>query len=107
MTQTYDIILDGQLGERLGTLAWAEQDGSISGSFSLLGYENPMHGRRSGQTLELEHSLRTAVRTLDCKTRAELHNDELSGVVTFAHTHMNFHGKQRKKGRPHEISKQD
>lgn len=107
MTQEYDIILDGQLGQRAGTLIWSEAGGNITGSLSLLGYENPVHGKRNEQRLELTHQLRTAVRTLDCKTILELHDDTLSGVVTSAHTNMNFHGTKAKKEDLHEISKQD
>lgn len=107
MLQQYDIILDGQLGQRSGTLTWTEQDGCIDGSFFLLGYDNPIQGTRHGHTLELHHQLRTAVRTLDCETHLELCEDALSGVVTSNHSKMNFRGKRRKKGSPHEIPKQD
>lgn len=107
MTQRYDIILDGQMGQRAGTLSWTETDGTVRGTFSLLGYENPIRGTRNGQTIAITHRLRTAVRTLDCETALELCGDTLSGVVTFERYHMKLHGTRSTKGHLHEIPEQD
>ena len=98
MRQTYDVILDGQLGERPGTLTWTETGSEIQGNISLLGFSNPVSGQRKGQTLELTHRLRTAVSTLVCKTYAELCGDELEGVVISDSVRMKLRGKQQKEG---------
>lgn len=36
MEHRYDIVLDGHMGERFGTLVWSEADGIVSGVFSLV-----------------------------------------------------------------------
>ncbi len=107
MTQSYDIVLDGQLGQRFGTLRWTETGGEVSGVFSLLGFDNPVSGRREGLKLELTHRLRTAVSTLICRTHAELSGDELSGIVLSGDSRMDLHGKKQKDGYKNEISEQD
>lgn len=61
MAERYDVVLDGQLGERRGTLTWTETDGRLTGTFTLFGIDNPVIGRRSGAVLELTHTLRIAV----------------------------------------------
>lgn len=94
MAQKYDVVLDAQLGQRFGMLALEETDGHIKGSFFLLGFDNPVSGRRVDQKLELTHKLRTALSTLDCETQAELHGDEIFGMVTSQYSRMGFHGKK-------------
>ena len=37
MAERYDVVLDGQLGERHGTLTWTETDGRLTGTFTLFG----------------------------------------------------------------------
>ena len=64
MAERYDVVLDGQLGERRGTLTWTETDRRLTGTFTLFGIDNPVIGRRSGAVLELTHTLRTAVSLL-------------------------------------------
>ena len=90
----YEIVLEGQLGERFGTLSWTESDGAVSGSFAILGFENPVSGRREGARLELVHQLRTAVSSLSCKTWAEVRGGELTGEVATRHSRMPLRGKQ-------------
>lgn len=70
MAERYDVVLDGQLGERRGTLTWTETDGRLTGAFTLFGIDNPVIGRRSGAVLELTHTLRTAVSLLRARTRS-------------------------------------
>lgn len=92
--QKYDVVLDGQLGQRFGTLALDEADGGIRGCFSLLGFDNPVSGSRAGRKLVLRHRLRTMLSTLDCETQAELRGDEIFGVVTSQYSSMRFHGRK-------------
>ena len=46
MAERYDVVLDGQLGERRGTLTWTETDGRLTGTFTLFGIDNLVIGRR-------------------------------------------------------------
>lgn len=94
MTQKYDVVLDGQLGERFGTLTWTEDGGAVTGSLFLLGYENRITGTREGRLLKLSHRLRTAVSTLECRTQAELWDGRLSGVVVSDSARMGIRGKK-------------
>lgn len=82
MTQSYQIVLDGQLGQRAGTLSWTEENDDVTGIFSLLGFDNPVQGKRQGQRLELFHNLRTAVSVLSCRTQAELRGTSFSGLFS-------------------------
>ena len=92
MTKTYEVILEGQLGQRAGILSWTETEGQISGTFSLLGFDNPVTGTRTEMRLELIHNLRTAVSTLQCQTELVLEGGALSGTVQFQDGRMRIHG---------------
>lgn len=92
MTHTYDVVLDGQLGQRFGQLRWKENGSSVEGMFFLLGVQNPIRGRREGNTLVLTHELKTAVSTLSCQTRAELSGSSLTGIVVTKLGSFRFHG---------------
>ncbi len=102
--ETYEVILEGQLGQRAGVLRWEETEGRIRGTFSLLGFENPVTGTRAGARLELTHCLRTAVSTLQCQTELAFEGEMLSGIVQFQRGRMQIHG-TKQKGEPYEISK--
>lgn len=95
MAERYDVVLDGQLGERRGTLIWTETDGRLTGTFTLFGIDNPVIGRRSGAVLELTHTLRTAVSLLRCCTHAELRGRELCGTITSGRSRTRFRGKKQ------------
>lgn len=90
MAERYDVVLDGQLGERRGTLTWTETDGLLTGTFTLFGIDNPVIGRRSGAVLELTHTLRIAVSLLRCCTHAEL-----CGTITSGRSRICFRGKKQ------------
>lgn len=94
MAERYDVMLDGQLGERRGTLTWTETDGRLTGTFTLFGIDNPVIGRRSGAVLELTHTLRTVVSLLRCCTHAELRGRELCGTITSGRSRIRFRGKK-------------
>lgn len=94
MAERYDVVLDGQLGERRGTLTWTETDGRLTGTFTLFGIDNPVIGRRSGAVLELTHTLRIAVSLLRCCTHAELRGRELCGTITSGRSRIRFRGKK-------------
>ena len=98
MEHRYDIVLDGHMGERFGTLVWSEADGIVSGVFSLFGFDDPVKGRRDGQRLELKHILRTAVSTLECATVLKLDHDELAGTVISQYGQIRLRGKKAAEG---------
>lgn len=104
MAERYDVVLDGQLGERRGTLTWMETDGRLTGTFTLFGIDNPVIGRRSGAVLELTHTLRSAVSLLRCCTHAELRGRELCGTITSGRSRIRFRGKNRRKGQRYDLS---
>lgn len=81
MTTQYQITLDSPLGERCGTLQLQELDGAISGALSLLNAENPVTGRRDGDTIYLTHQLRTILSQLPCTTELHIFGRLLSGTV--------------------------
>ena len=94
MAQRYDIILSSQLGERYGSLLLEEDAGRVTGTISLLGFDNPASGKRSGQRLELVHELRTAVSTLQCRTELALCGGRLHGMVSSGHGVMELRGEK-------------
>lgn len=96
MTQQYDIVLNGQLGERYGTLIWEEQESTVSGILSLLGFENPVSGKRTENRLELIHDLRTVVSTIACHSVLDLRDDNLCGMVSCAYGGMKIFGRKKK-----------
>lgn len=71
MAERYDVVLDGQLGERRGTLTWMETDGRLT------------------------HTLRSAVSLLRCCTHAELRGRELCGTITSGRSRIRFRGKKQ------------
>ncbi len=81
MKETYDIVLEGQLGERRGRLEWDESGGAVRGRLSLLGFENDFTGERHGGILHLTHELRTQVGHLPCRSTIALHGERLYGTV--------------------------
>ncbi len=96
MTQQYDIVLHSQLGDRYGWLSWEEDGCAVCGILSLLGFENPVHGQKAENRLELIHDLHTAVSTLACRTALELRGETLCGMVNCAHGSMKIFGRKKK-----------
>ena len=94
MVQKYEIVFDGQLGPRAGTLQWTELDGAVQGMLSLFGFDNEVVGQRRGDVLELSHELKTVVSRFLCETHAELRGDEIAGVVTSRCSRIAFHGRK-------------
>lgn len=105
MNLQYHIVLEGQLGQRAGTLTLTAENGGVTGTFAVLGRENPVRGKITGSTLELFHDLRTAVSVLPCRTTAELCGNALFGTVTTGSAVLCFSGEKiDTKGEPHEVS---
>ena len=80
MTLRYRIILESPMGERRGTLL--RRDGSaVSGTLSLLGFDNSITGTLEGTTLHLRHRMRTLVSELDCITELRQSGGALCGTA--------------------------
>ena len=72
MQESYDIVLDSQLGERCGTLTIDCTDGKINGVISLVGFDNAVSGELRSGVLYLCHEMSTIVSTLKCSSVIQL-----------------------------------
>lgn len=99
--EVYRIVLESQLGPRMGTLQMNEEkDGVVTGSITLLGVENAMQGEWIGAyALRLIHHLRTQVSDLECVSIFNLEGDKLSGTLKNGQNTMLWHGEKWKYGR--------
>ena len=94
MMQRYKIVLDSPLGQRYGTLIWKDTADRITGTFSLIGFDNPISGQKDGEHFIFSHNLRTAVSVLKCHTVFEVCEDSLYGTVSSEHNTMKLSGKK-------------
>lgn len=94
MKETYNIVLDGQLGERQGRLEWDESGGAVHGRLSLLGFDNVLTGERNGGILHLTHELRTAVGRLCCRTTIRLRGRRLYGTIQTSRASLPLRGEK-------------
>lgn len=98
MAESYDIVLDSQLGERRGTLTIDSEDGCVSGRISLVGFDNAVTGERRGGVLYLRHELSTLMRTLKCRSVIRLAGEVLTGTIDTDGAVMKLHGTRRDLG---------
>lgn len=78
----YKLLLKSQLGLREGTLYLNSGHGAITGTLTLLGYENPVSGEWTGDhSFRLSHHLQTAVSDLVCVSEFEVTGGQLSGTM--------------------------
>ena len=92
MSESYDIILDSQLGERRGTLTIDSEDGHVRGRISLVGFDNAVTGERRGSVLYLRHELSTLMRTLKCRSVIRLAGEALTGTIDAGGAVMKLRG---------------
>lgn len=92
MKERYSIVLDGQLGERRGTLTLERLGEHVEGVIFLLGFDNGFTGECSGGIMRLRHSLRTSVSDHICTSTVELTGDGLCGLVRTGSALMKLHG---------------
>ena len=99
--EEYRIVLESQLGPRDGTLRLeGEKAGTVTGSITLLGVENPVLGQWIGKhSLRLSHHLLTQVSDLECVSVFELDGDNISGTLQNDKTTMFWHGENNCKER--------
>ena len=90
----YDIVVESPLGERRGTLTVEETGSAISGSLSLLGFENHVAGKREGHMLYLHHRLRTLFNQLTCLSELRLQGDSLFGTIRSEFGSMKVRGEK-------------
>lgn len=93
----YKVVLESQLGPRKGLICLEEQDGVITGVITLLGYENPVSGKRIGEhSIRLSHHLRTQVSDLSCVSIFEMDGDTITGTLKNDRNVMKWHGEKEK-----------
>lgn len=93
--EEYRMILESQLGPREGLLQLNYQNGSITGTLTLLGHENPVSGEWTGaHSFRLSHHLHTLVSDLSCVSQLELEGDKLVGTLQNGRNRMQWHGEK-------------
>ena len=94
--ESYRIVLESQLGPRVGTRQLEEErQGTVAGSITLLGVENAALGEwLSAQVLRLSHHLRTQVSDLKCVSVFKLENGKISGTLQSGMNTMRWHGEK-------------
>lgn len=95
MQESYDIVLDSQLGERCGTLTIDCTDGKINGVISLVGFDNVVSGELRSGVLYLCHELSTIVSTLKCSSVIQLIGEKMTGAVSTGSAVMKLHGTKK------------
>lgn len=98
MAESYDIVLDSQLGERRGTLTIDSEDGCVSGRISLVGFDNAVTGESRGGVLYLRHELQTLMSRLKCRSVIRLAGEALTGTIDTDGAVMKLHGTRRDLG---------
>ena len=92
MAESYDIVLDSQLGERRGTLTIDSEGGHVYGRISLVGFDNAVTGERRGGVLYLRHELQTLMSRLKCRSVIRLAGEILTGTVEAGGAVMKLRG---------------
>lgn len=92
MTAKYKIFLESPLGERRGTMVLSEEEGTVSGSLELMGFKNPVEGKKCGDEYILRHNLHTAVSSLCCSTVLSEKDGTLRIMAQFGKIKINMHG---------------
>lgn len=99
--ERYKLVLEGQLGPRNGTLELENQNGTLKGTITLLGYENSVGGEWIGEhSIRLSHHLHTQISDLSCVSIFELEGDTITGIMQNGRNVMKWHGEKEisKKG---------
>ena len=98
MAESYNIVLDSQLGERRGMLTIESFDGHVRGRISLVGFDNAVTGELRGGVLYLRHELSTLVSTLKCRSVIRIVGEALTGTVDAGGAVMKLRGTRKPKG---------
>lgn len=93
--EEYRLVLESQLGPREGVLRLEGAGNAVRGTLTLLGFENPVSGAWVGEnSLELSHSLHTAVSDLACFSVFEMKGDKVVGTLRNDRNLMRWHGEK-------------
>ena len=78
----YKVVLESQIDPRDGMLRLEEQNGILAGIITLLGYENPVSGERTGEhSIWLSHHLHTQISDLSCVSVFEIDGNTITGTL--------------------------
>lgn len=103
--EQYKIVLESQLGPREGILQLEDQNGVLTGTITLLGYENPVSGERTGEhSIRISHHLHTKISDLCCVSVFETEGEKITGILHNGRNVMKWYGVKEtgKKGRDAE-----
>lgn len=93
--EKYKVILESQLGPREGLLQIEDENGTPTGSLTLLGYENPVSGEWTGErSFRLFHHLHTQVSDLSCVSVFEIDGNRIFGSLQNDRNMMKWHGEK-------------
>lgn len=92
MPTKYEILLHTPLGERQGSLLLQEENGHVSGTLSLMGFDNPVSGICRDGTVTLEHRLHTLVSDLECRTELRPAEGTIRSAVRTGTIRSQFRG---------------
>ncbi len=93
--EEYRIILESQLGPREGILRVEGEKDAVTGTLTLLGYENPVFGQWTGErSLRLSHSLHTSVSSFSCISVFETEKNRIFGTLQNGRNTMEWHGEK-------------
>mgnify|MGYP003247804845 CR=1 FL=1 len=82
MIERYQVTLHSQMGPRTGLLSLNQKGNYISGLLTLMGHQNTVQGIRSEDgSIQIFHSICTAVSILPCETILMLQNGHLTGTT--------------------------
>lgn len=81
MVERYAVTLNSPMGPRQGMLELVFGPSEITGNLHLLGFDNPVSGRQTGDgCVRLRHCLRSLISELRCVTDLKLAQGQLSGT---------------------------
>lgn len=94
MTTCYAVTLHSPMGPRQGRLELTIDGCSVTGTLTLLGVSQPVHGEMTDETHALlTHHLRTAVSDMDCRSALALTQDTLGGTLQTGKQTMRWSGR--------------
>ena len=103
----FQIFLESPLGERHGYLTLQDGEGQVHGTFSLLGFENPVEGTRTGEEYHLKHQLHTLISDLNCVTTMYTEEEKVHGTLITDRATMKLWGNRIENGRTDTAEKEN
>ncbi len=103
----FQIFLESPLGERHGYLTLQDGEGQVHGTFSLLGFENPVEGTCTGEEYHLKHQLHTLISDLNCVTTMYTEEEKVHGTLITDRATMKLWGNRIENGRTDTAEKEN